>query len=56
LTGPDTPEMRQKFINTIPLGRLTTLDDVAAAVVYLASEDASFITGVALELDVARCV
>ena len=53
---PDTPENRARFIAGIPLGRLSRPADVAAAAVYLASDEAAFITGVALEVDGGRCV
>jgi 3-oxoacyl-[acyl-carrier protein] reductase len=53
---PDTPENRARFISTIPLGRLCEPEDVAAAAVYLASEEASFITGVILEVDGGRTI
>jgi 3-oxoacyl-[acyl-carrier protein] reductase len=53
---PDTPENRQRFIATIPLGRFSTPDDVAGACVYLASDDAKFITGACIEVDGGRCV
>ncbi len=54
--GADTPEMRAKFVATIPLGRLSRPDDIANAALYLASPEAEFITGVALEVDGGRCV
>jgi 3-oxoacyl-[acyl-carrier protein] reductase len=54
--GEDTPEMRAKFIATIPLGRLSRPDDVANACLYLASDEAEFITGVVLEVDGGRTV
>ena len=53
---PDTPENRKKFEATIPLGRFSTPSDVAAAALFLASDDASFITGVTMEVDGGRCV
>jgi len=53
---PDTPENRRKFTATIPLGRFSTPDDVANACLYLASDEASFITGTCLEVDGGRCV
>ena len=53
---PDTPENREKFIGGIPLGRLSTPDDIAQAAVFLVSEQAAFITGAALEVDGGRCV
>ncbi len=54
--GADTPENRARFKATIPLGRLSTPRDIANAALYLASDDAEFITGVALEVDGGRCV
>jgi 3-oxoacyl-[acyl-carrier protein] reductase len=54
--GADTPENRAKFKASIPLGRLSTPRDIANAALYLASDDAEFITGVALEVDGGRCV
>jgi 3-oxoacyl-[acyl-carrier protein] reductase len=54
--GEETPEMRQKFIDSVPLGRLSTPLDIANAALYLASDDAEFITGVCLEVDGGRCV
>jgi 3-oxoacyl-[acyl-carrier protein] reductase len=54
--GEDTPERRAAFRATIPLGRLSTPEDIANAALYLASDEAEFITGVALEIDGGRCV
>jgi 3-oxoacyl-[acyl-carrier protein] reductase len=54
--GADTPEMRAKFIATIPLGRLSLPADIANAALFLASPESSMITGVALEVDGGRCV
>jgi len=54
--GPLTEERREKFRASIPLGRFSTALDVANAVLYLASDEASFISGVCLEVDGARCV
>jgi 3-oxoacyl-[acyl-carrier protein] reductase len=53
---PDTPENRAKFISTIPLGRLSVPRDIANAAVFLASEEASFLTGVDLPVDGGRTV
>lgn len=53
---PDTPENRRKFIATIPLGRLSQPLDIANAAVYLASDEASLVSGTAFEVDGARCV
>lgn len=54
--GPVDEARRAKFLATIPLGRFSTALDVAHAVVYLASDEASFISGVCIEVDGARCV
>jgi 3-oxoacyl-[acyl-carrier protein] reductase len=54
--GGDTPETRARFVASIPLGRLSTPEDIANAALYLASDEAEFITGVALEVDGGRCV
>ena len=53
---PDTPENRKKFIATIPLGRLSRPIDIARAAVYLASDEAEFISGVEFPVDGARTV
>jgi len=54
--GEDTPEMRAKFIASIPLGRLSLPSDIATAAVFFASDEAAFITGACLEVDGGRCV
>lgn len=54
--GEDTPEIRAKFQSVIPLGRFCQPEDMANAALYLASDEANFITGVALEVDGGRCV
>ncbi|MFP1632975.1 SDR family oxidoreductase [Zhengella sp. ZM62] len=54
--GEDTPEIREKFKSVIPLGRFSTPLDIANAALWLASDEAEFITGVALEVDGGRCV
>jgi 3-oxoacyl-[acyl-carrier protein] reductase len=54
--GQDTPEIRAKFVASIPLGRLSKPLDIANAALYLASDEAEFITGVCLEVDGGRCV
>jgi len=53
---PDTPENRAKFIATIPLGRMSTPLDIARAAVFLASDEAEFLTGVELPVDGGRTV
>jgi 3-oxoacyl-[acyl-carrier protein] reductase len=54
--GEDTPELRAKFRASIPLGRLSTPLDIANAALWLVSDEAAFITGVALEVDGGRCI
>ena len=54
--GGDTPELRAQFAGSVPLGRLSQPRDIANAVAFLASDEAAFITGVALEVDGGRCV
>ena len=54
--GGDTPTVREKFIASIPLGRFSTPEDIAATALYLSSDDAAMITGVALEVDGGRCI
>lgn len=54
--GEDTPEIRAKFLSTIPLGRFSTPQDMANAALFLCSDEASMITGTALEVDGGRCI
>jgi len=54
--GEDTPEMRARFLATIPLGRFSTPQDIANAAAFLASDEATMLTGVALEVDGGRCI
>ncbi|MDQ0470817.1 glucose 1-dehydrogenase [Labrys wisconsinensis] len=54
--GEDTPEMRAKFLATIPLGRFSTPEDMGNAAAFLCSDEASMITGVAMEVDGGRCI
>ena len=49
-------ESYTRFVSTVPLGRLCKPRDMANAALYLASEEADFITGVMLEVDGGRCV
>ena len=53
---PDTPENRKKFVATIPLGRMSKPMDIANAALFLASDEAAFVTGACLEVDGGRCV
>ncbi|KQW35214.1 glucose 1-dehydrogenase [Rhizobacter sp. Root404] len=54
--GEDTPQMRAKFLATIPLGRFSTPQDMGNAACFLCSDEASMITGVAMEVDGGRCI
>jgi len=54
--GALSDEALERFRATIPLGRFSTAEDVAGACVYLASDEAAFVSGVCLEVDGARCV
>ncbi len=54
--GAVTEEAKKRFLATIPLGRFSTPLDVANACLYLASDEAAFISGVCIEVDGARCV
>jgi len=54
--GEDTPEVRAKFLSTIPIGRFSTPEDLGNAACFLCSDEASMITGVAMEVDGGRCI
>ena len=54
--GEDTPEIRAKFLSTIPIGRFSTPEDMGNAAAFLCSDEASMITGVAMEVDGGRCI
>lgn len=54
--GEDTPEIRAKFLSTIPIGRFSTPEDMGNAACYLCSDEASMVTGVAMEVDGGRCI
>jgi 3-oxoacyl-[acyl-carrier protein] reductase len=54
--GEITEEVRQRYLATIPLGRFSTPLDVANACLYLASDEAAFVSGTCIEVDGARCV
>ena len=54
--GAVTEEAKKKFLATIPLGRFSTPLDIANACLYLASDEASMVSGVCVEVDGARCV
>lgn len=54
--GEDTPEIRTKFLSTIPLGRFSQPEDLGNAAAFLCSDEASMITGVCMEVDGGRCI
>lgn len=54
--GEDTPEIRARFLASIPMGRFSTPSDIAAAAVFLCSDEAGLVTGVAMEVDGGRCI
>lgn len=54
--GSDSPEIRAKFLATIPLGRFSKPSDIAAAALFLSSDEAEFLTGVVLEVDGGRTI
>ena len=54
--GEDTAEMRAKFLSTIPLGRFSTPEDIGNAACFLCSDEASMITGIAMEVDGGRVI
>ena len=54
--GEDTPEVRAKFLSTIPIGRFSEPEDLAHAATYLCSDEASMVTGVCMEIDGGRCI
>lgn len=54
--GEDTAEIRAKFLSTIPIGRFSTPEDMANAALFLCSDEASMVTGVAMEVDGGRCI
>ncbi|GAC1341428.1 MAG: SDR family oxidoreductase [Beijerinckiaceae bacterium] len=54
--GEDTPENRAAFVAPIPLGRFSTPQDVAHTALFLASDEAAFLTGNVVEVDGGRCI
>jgi 3-oxoacyl-[acyl-carrier protein] reductase len=54
--GTVSEEAKARFLATIPLGRFSTPLDIANASLYLASDEASLVSGVCIEVDGARCV
>jgi len=56
LGGTRTDEAYAKFVASVPLGRLSTPQDIANAALFLASDEAEFLTGVCLEVDGGRTI
>ena len=54
--GEDTPEIRAKFLSTIPIGRFSTPSDMGNAACFLCSDEASMVTGVCMAVDGGRCI
>lgn len=54
--GEDTPEIRARFLSTIPMGRFSTPADIGNAACYLCSDEAGMVTGVCMEVDGGRCI
>jgi len=54
--GGDSDELRAKFNASVPLGRMSTPQDVANAALFLASDEAGYLTGVVLEVDGGRSI
>ena len=54
--GEDTPEVRSRFLSTIPLGRFSTPEDMGHAACFLCSDEAGMVTGVCMEVDGGRCI
>ena len=54
--GEDTPEMRAKFLSTIPIGRFSLPEDLGNAACFLCSDEATMLTGVCMEVDGGRCI
>lgn len=56
LGGEVTNAAYAQFVSTVPLGRLSTPQDLANAALFLVSGEAEFLTGVTLEVDGGRCI
>jgi 3-oxoacyl-[acyl-carrier protein] reductase len=54
--GGDTPKRRERIVESIPIGRLSQPRDIANSALFLASDEADFLTGVCLEVDGGRCI
>jgi 3-oxoacyl-[acyl-carrier protein] reductase len=54
--GGDTPELRARFLATIPIGRFSTPEDIGNAACFLCSDEAAMVTGAVLTVDGGRCI
>lgn len=54
--GEETEEKYDLFRSSIPMGRLSTPQDIANTALFLVSDEASFLTGVCMEVDGGRCI
>lgn len=51
MTAAMTPEQKEQLVKIVPLGRTGVAADVAAACIYLASEEAGYVTGQVLRVN-----
>jgi 3-oxoacyl-[acyl-carrier protein] reductase len=56
MTGPDSPEIRQALVASVPLGRLARPEDIAHGALFLASDEGAMMTGSVLPVDGGRCI
>lgn len=56
MAGPDSPEVRQALVQSVPLGRLATPEDIANGALFLASDEGAMMTGCVLPVDGGRCI
>lgn len=56
LGSADPVEGRKAFVSTVPMGRLSTPEDIATAALFFADDESGFITGTMLEIDGGRCI
>lgn len=52
----DTPENRKQFEAQVPMGRICDVEDVAGVCVFLASDEAKFVTGESIKVDGGKCI